>query len=34
MTDSLINSLLVVAGLYVYLSLFRQVTVRGTVRRR
>jgi len=29
MTDSLINSLLVVAGLYVYLSLFRQVTVRG-----
>ena len=28
MFDSLINSLLVVAGLYVYLSLFRQVVVR------
>ena len=29
MTDSLINTLLVVAGLYVYLSLYRQVAVRG-----
>lgn len=29
MFDSLINSLLVVAGLYVYLSLYRQVAVRG-----
>ncbi len=29
MFDSLINTLLVVAGLYVYLSLFRQVAVRG-----
>jgi len=29
MFDSLINSLLVVVGLYVYLSLYRQVTVRG-----
>ena len=28
MIDSLINTLLVVAGLYVYLSLYRQVTVR------
>ena len=28
MIDSLINTLLVIAGLYVYLSLFRQVTVR------
>ncbi len=30
MTDSLINTLLVVAGLYVYLSLFRQVAARGS----
>ena len=30
MFDSLINSLLVVVGLYVYLSLYRQVTVRGS----
>jgi hypothetical protein len=29
MFDSLINSLLVVVGLYVYLSLYRQVTARG-----
>ena len=29
MTDSLINTLLVVVGLYVYLSLYRQVAVRG-----
>src|SRR5437868_2703337 len=29
MFDSLINSLLVVAGLYVYLSLYRQVAVRA-----
>ncbi len=28
MIDSLINTLLVIAGLYVYLSLFRQVAVR------
>ena len=28
MVDSLINTLLVLAGLYVYLSLFRQVAVR------
>ena len=28
MIDSLINTLLVIAGLYVYLSLFLQVTVR------
>jgi len=30
MFDSLINSLLVVVGLYVYLSLYRQVAVRGS----
>jgi membrane protease YdiL (CAAX protease family) len=29
MFDSLINTLLVIAGLYVYLSVYRQITVRG-----